>query len=157
MRAALPVAIALMVALAGCSTSMVGMQVQKAERNAGKSQTYAVDYERAWDISRAILHWAGGDTIEEHRSEGYMLSATGMSGFTSGTLMGVWLEKCEPDQVKVTVVTRKKWTVELGMDLTEDEFHTQFAMTLDIVSRGEPIPLRAPSPEPEHFPSVRGR
>ena len=105
--------------------------------------SYPVTYDQAWDISRAIFRWNGCEAIEEHRSEGYMLTSTGLSAMSWGTLMGAWL-KPAGDGTEVTVVTKRKFKADLVNELSEDSFHTSFAEAMKIVKAGKKLPFRPP-------------
>ncbi len=134
--------IALFGLLAGCTT-LADLQEAKEAGKEGITMSYPVTYDRAWDISRAIFRWNGCEAIEEHRSEGYMLTSTGLSAMSWGTLMGAWL-KPAGDGTEVTVVTKRKFKADLVNELSEDSFHTSFAEAMKIVKAGKKLPFRPP-------------
>ncbi len=63
----------LSVFLSGCS-SMATVLQSKAE-GGGTSLSYPISSEQAYDICMAIFRWEGSDAIEEHKSQGYMLTS----------------------------------------------------------------------------------
>lgn len=112
----------------------------------GTSLVYAVSVDRAWQISETVLHDAGAETIDEHRDKGYMLAATSVGeGISVGTYIGVWIEPAGGGQTKVTVITKRKLTVEVITALTEDGFHRKFMEAVGSQGVASSAPA---SPEP---------
>ena len=122
--------------LVGCAT----MADVVREKDAGTSQVYAVTSDQAWDIAKAVFRWEGGDAIEEHRSEGYMLTSSGLNLVSAGAVMGAWVERIDEGQTKVTVVTKRRISIDLATTLTESTFHKRFAQGVTIVRVGKPLP-----------------
>lgn len=91
-----------------------------------------------------VLRWEGADAIEQHRSEGYMLTSSGMNLVSSGAVMGAWVEPTDQNSTKVTVVTKRRIATNLATTLTETTFHKRFAQAVGIVKRGERLPLKPP-------------
>ena len=129
---------------AGGCQSMSAVLAEK-QRGGGTSQTYPVSEDEAWDLARTVFRWEGTDAIEEHRSEGYMLTSTGMSLFTYGTVMGAWIEPVDPGNTTVTVVTKRRIATNHVTSLTETTFHRWFAQGVEILKAGEPLPLIRPN------------
>jgi hypothetical protein len=114
----------LLFAFAGCA-HMSDLRAAYA-RGQGTSASYSVSIDEAWKISLAVLQNAGAESIDEHRDKGYMLTSTAMGeGLSAGTYIGVWVE---PDgaQTKVTVITKRRSSIEIITALTEKGFHQQF-------------------------------
>ncbi len=86
----------------------------------------------------------GADAIEEHREEGYMLTSSGMSLFTGGTVMGAWIEPVDTNATRVTVVTKRRVSINIATTLRETTFHERFAQAVDIIKAGESLPLEPP-------------
>jgi hypothetical protein len=116
-------------AAAGCAFTTMKEVVAEKERGGGTSKTYLVAADLAFDISREILRSQGGDAIEEHRAEGFMLTSSGGDRFTRGTLMGVWIAPAGA-QTRVTVVTKRRLPTNAVTTLTEGGFHEIFAQML---------------------------
>jgi hypothetical protein len=116
-------------ASAGCaSTTMKDVVVEK-QRGGGTSKIYAVAADVAFDVSRDVLRSQGGDAIEEHRTEGFMLASSSANELTRGTYMGVWVAP-DGEQTLVTVITKRKLPTNAVTTLTEDGFHDRFAQML---------------------------
>ncbi len=108
---------------AGCQTMS---DVVKA-KDEGTMRVYPVSCDVAFDIGRNIFRQEGAEAIEEHRSEGYMLTSSSMGAFTYGTLMGAWFDRAKRGGCAVTVVTKRKLATGAVTTLTEGTFHDRFA------------------------------
>ncbi|HXX63495.1 MAG TPA: hypothetical protein VEO56_06815 [Bacteroidota bacterium] len=112
----------------------------------GTVEVYPVTMDQAWEIALAVFHWGGCETIEEHRTEGYMLTSTGGSFVTSGSLMGAWIEPEGDSKVKVTVVSKRRVAASIASGLSESSFQSRFAQAVDIIKSGANLPLQPPAP-----------
>lgn len=129
------------VVLFGCAT----MSDVLKSKNEGTAQTYAVGSDRAWEIAMTVLRWEGCETIEEHRSSGYMLTTFGQDFVSSGCLVGVWVDPIDKGNTRVTVVTKRKIQTNLATGMTESTFQRRFAQAVQIVQRREPLPIEPPA------------
>ncbi len=129
--------------LSGCSTMNDVVRVKEAGTE-GTTETYAVTADQAWEISKAVFRWEGSDAIEEHRDKGYMLTSSGMNMVSWGTVMGAWIEPIDKDNTKVTVVTKRRLTMNAFTTLTEGTYHRTFAKAVKIIKSGQPLPLTKP-------------
>ena len=126
---------------AGCATMS---DVVKAKAD-GTSETYPVNTDQAWEISKTVFRWEGSDAIEEHRDQGYMVTSSGINVYSAGTVMGAWVDKIDANHTKVTVVTKRRMKTNVFTTMMESTFHKRFAQAVVIVKRGEPLPLKPPS------------
>ena len=128
--------------ITGCATMS---DVARAKQE-GKctTQVYPVNTDQAWEIAMIVFRWEGADAIEEHRSQGYMLTSSGMNLVTAGTVMGAWIEPVDQTSSKVTVVTKRRISTNLATTLTEATFHKRFAQAVEIVKKGDRLPLKPP-------------
>ncbi len=126
--------------VAGCAT--MG-DVVKA-KDLGTSQVYPVSGDQAWEIAKTVFRWEGSDSIEEHRKEGYMLTSSGMNLVSYGAVMGAWVDPIDANGTKVTVVTKRRLSMNIATTLTEATFHKRFAQGVDIVKAGKPLPVAPP-------------
>jgi hypothetical protein len=110
----------------------------------GTSKVYPVTADQAWDISKAIFRWEGADAIEEHKTEGYMLTSTGLNWVSYGAVMGAWIDPIDKDNTRVTVVTKRRIATNIATTLTETTFHNRFAQAVDIIKAGKPLPIAPP-------------
>ena len=129
----------------GCASMSDVVRVKESGKE-GTVKEYPVTVDQGWEIAKAVFRWEGADAIEEHRSENYMLTSSGPNLVSWGAVMGAWIESAGPDTSKVTVVTKRRISMNIATTLTEGTFHRRFAQGVEIVKKGEPLP-RVPPPE----------
>ncbi len=139
----LVVSLSFVTLLGGCSTMNDVVRVKEAGTE-GTAETYAVTADQAWEISKAVFRWEGSDAIEEHKDKGYMLTSSGMNMVSWGAVMGAWIEPIDKDNTKVTVVTKRRLTMNAFTTLTEGTYHRTFAKAVEIIKSGQPLPLTKP-------------
>jgi len=113
-------------------------------KDEGMVQVYPVNADQAWEIAMTVFRWEGADAIEQHRSEGHMLTSSGMTWVSAGAVMGAWIEPIGQDNTKVTVVTKRRIATNIATTLTETTFHKRFAQAVQIIKKGERLPLNPP-------------
>jgi hypothetical protein len=128
------------VVLLGCAT----MSDVLASKNEGTVKVYPVSRDRAWDIAMTVLRWEGAETIEEHKSDNYMLTTVGANLISAGSVVGVWVEPAQKGSSQVTIVTKRKMQTNIATGLTETTFHERYAQAVEIVKSGRPLPANAP-------------
>jgi hypothetical protein len=74
-----------------------------------------------------------------------MLTSSGMNLVSWGAVMGAWIEPVDKDNTKVTVVTKRRVTVNIATTLTESTYHRRFAQAVEIVKKGQSLPRDAPN------------
>ncbi len=129
--------------LGGCATMNDVVRV-KEEGSEGTTKVYPVNADQAWGISKTVFRWEGSDAIEEHRDQGYMLTSSGMNLVSWGAVMGAWIEPVDKDNTRVTVVTKRRVTINVATTLTESTYHRRFAQAVEIVKKGQPLPRNSP-------------
>jgi len=126
--------------LVGCAT-MCDVVNSKEE---GTAKVYSVTSDQAWNIAKTVFRWEGSDAIEEHRDQNYMLTSSGMNMVSWGAVMGAWIEPVDKSNTRVTVVTKRRLSMNLATTLTEATFHDRFAQAVQILKEGKPLPVAAP-------------
>ncbi len=129
-----------MLIISGCAT----MSDVLKDKDQGTAQVYPVSSDLAWEISTTVLRWEGCETIEEHRSSGYMLTTIGANMISEGTLVGVWVDPVDSENTSVTIVTKRKMQTNIATGLTETTFQDRFAQAVEIVKSGKSLPIEAP-------------
>ena len=129
--------------LSGCSTMNDVVRV-KENGSEGTTKIYQVTEDQGWNIAKTVFRWEGADTIEEHRDKGYMLTSSGMDLVSVGAVMGAWVEPVDKESTKITVVTKRRLTINLFTTLMESTFHKRFAQAVAILKQGKPLPDIAP-------------
>jgi len=131
------------VVLSACST-MQDVVKAKESGSEGTTKNYQVSEAQAWEIAKTVFRWEGADAIEEHREQNYMLTSSGMNMVSYGAVMGAWITPINKSDTKVTVVTKRRLTLNVATTLTESTFHRRFAQAVEIVKKGQPLPASAP-------------
>jgi hypothetical protein len=131
----------LCIGMTGCAT----MSDVLKSKDEGSAQSYPVNTDQAWEISMTVLRWEGCETIEEHKSSGYMLTTVGQNLVSAGSLVGVWVEAVDAGTTKVTVVTKRKVQTNIATGLTETTFQRRFAQAVGIVKSGKLLPIDPPA------------
>lgn len=124
----------------GCAT----MADVVGKKEDGTSQIYPVNADQAWEIAKVVFRTEGTDAIEEHRAEGYMLTSSGMNLVSWGAVMGAWIDKVSDSQTRVTVLTKRRITINVATTLMESTFHRRFAQAVNIVRSGKALPALLP-------------
>ena len=129
----------------GCQ-SINDVMIAKQNGTDGTSLEYEVTKDDAWNIAKAVLRWRGVEGIEEHKDQNYMVTSTGVSIGTAGTVIGVWIENgSSTNLTKVTVITKRKIATNLITSMTEGGFHTGYKKALAIFKNGKAVPLIEPN------------
>jgi uncharacterized lipoprotein len=124
MKSALKViGIGLFVALlSGCST----LADTKKSEGVGKRVTYSKSMDEVWPLAILSLNDVGLDVIEENKSQGYVLAKKGMSAFSYGENVAIFVKKIDNSNTSVEVVSKrvlattvfaKDWTDEIFVKL----------------------------------------
>jgi hypothetical protein len=127
----------------GCSTMQDVVRVKEAGTE-GTTKDYPVNATQAWEIAKTVFRWEGSDAIEEHKEQGYMLTSSGMNLVSYGAVMGAWVEPTDKENTKVTVVTKRRVSMNIATTLTEGTFHRRFAEAVELIRSGKPLPASAP-------------
>jgi hypothetical protein len=127
----------------GCATMNDVVRVKEAGTE-GTTKVYPVNADQAWDISKTVFRWEGSDAIEEHKDQGYMLTTSGMNLVSWGAVMGAWIKPIDKDNTEVTVVTKRRITINVATTLMESTYHKRFAQAVEIIKKGQPLPRCTP-------------
>ena len=130
--------------ITGCAT--VSDVVRSKEQGKGTSKVYRVNADEAWEIAKTVFHWEETDAVEEHRSEGYMLTSGGESSVSWGTVMGVWIERVNDESTRVTVVIKRKNPTEVIIPVTEAAFHDDFELATRLKAGMSFVPVPGAAP-----------
>jgi len=133
----------LMLMLSGCST-LNDVVAAKDSGKEGTTKVYSVNQDQAWEIAKKVFRCEGSDAIEEHRREGYMLTSSGLNMVSWGAVMGAWIEPVNKNTTKVTVVTKRRVTMNVATTLTEGTFQRCFAKEVANLEPGKSISSKCP-------------
>lgn len=92
---------------------------------------YNVAPDVAWNVAHNVLRTEGADLFEDHQPQGLMLTNMPYNGLTGGCFVGVWIESTPPaPYARVTVITKRRASLDPVTGLTETTFHRDFARAL---------------------------
>ncbi len=104
----------------GCTTLA---DVRNAE-GTGVKQTYSKDYDQVWKASISALNSLGLAIASENKSDGYILAQRGMTAFSYGENIAVFVKRRGDKQVSVEVISKKAMTTNVfAPDWTGDIFN----------------------------------
>lgn len=132
-----------LISVSGCANMNDVVRAKEAGTE-GVTKTYAVAPDQAWEIAKTVFRWEGSDAIEEHKNEGYMLTSSGLNGYSYGAVMGAWIKPINKDGSEVTIITKRRVQTDLFTTLTEETYHKRFAQAVEITKGGNPLPRVAP-------------
>ena len=87
----------------GCST----MADAKAGKGTGTSQTFAAASDRVWQVLPSAVKSAGLDYVSGNKEDGYALAQRGLSLFSYGENVAIFIDKPTTESTKVEVVSKK--------------------------------------------------
>ncbi len=128
--------------LFSCST--LNTVLNEKDQGKGTRIVYNIQFEDAWRVSKSSFRWAGSDAIEEHKKDGYMLTSKGKDMITSGSVMGAWIDSISSDEMAVTVISKRRNSLDLFTGMTEKKYHKYFKTGMEILNNGGELPLVAP-------------
>ncbi|MFA6233365.1 MAG: hypothetical protein WC824_04135 [Bacteroidota bacterium] len=134
------IAVALFGLFVNACASLDDVMRAKADGSEGTTVVYPVNDNQAWEIAKTVFRWEGADAIEEHRDDGFMLTSSGLTLFTFGTVMGAWIEPLNEQKTSVTVITKRRVATNFVTTLTESTFHKRFAQAVTMINNGKKLP-----------------
>lgn len=132
-----------LISVTGCASLNDVVRAKEAGTE-GVTKTYYVMPDQAWEIAKTVFRWEGSDAIEEHKNEGYMLTSSGLNGYSYGAVMGAWIKPINKGSTEVTVITKRRIQTDIFTTLTEETYHKRFAQAVEITKGGNPLPRVAP-------------
>jgi len=87
----------------GCAT----LSDAKSAKGAGSAKIYNASQETVWQAILPILHGAGLDVVSQNKQEGHILAQRGLSMFSYGEHVAIFVETIAKDQTRVEVVSKK--------------------------------------------------
>jgi uncharacterized lipoprotein len=92
-----------LLSMGGCST------IADARKDKGKGTTriYNASFDTVWSTVPKALNNLGLSVAGENKEEGYVLAQKGLTAFSYGENVAVFVEKVDEKQTKVEVVSKK--------------------------------------------------
>ncbi len=97
------IAVGMILTMAGCTTLA---DAQRA-RGTGQSKIYNAPAEKVWDAMQSVITAVGLDYVGENRTEGYVLAQRGISLFSYGENVAIYIEAPGESNTRVEVVSKK--------------------------------------------------
>ena len=117
------VALAALVALGSCANRQDVLRTKLQGK--GVAHTYEVTFNQAWSIASTIFRLEPTEPIENHRSEGYMLTSQNPGPMSSGAYLG-FFEPAGEKGTRVTFIVRRQSAHQAYPFLNEAAFHHKF-------------------------------
>jgi len=87
----------------GCST----IADARNARGQGESRTYNAPFDTVWKTVPTAVNELGLMVAGENEEEGYILAAKGITAFSYGENVAIFVEKIDDEQTRVEVVSKK--------------------------------------------------
>jgi hypothetical protein len=127
-------------ALAACGCAGEREDVLSAhDADEGEVRVFAASMEEAWEAARAALRWNHAREIEEHRAQGYMLATAGISAWSWGASMGVWLEPANAKGTQVRAIVSRRLATNVTAQ-SEGMLLDDIGKAITIEKQGRPLP-----------------
>jgi hypothetical protein len=97
------VIVASLLTFTGCTT----LQDAKNARGTGKFENYSSSFDNVWDASISVVEESKLDLVSQNKEQGEILAQKGMSAFSYGENVAVFVEEVTPNETKVEVVSKR--------------------------------------------------
>lgn len=88
---------------AGCTT----LNDARNAKGKGRSSTYEAPFETVWEKTRIAVADTGLSIANENKEGGYILAQKGLTAFSYGENVAVFVDKIDATRTKVEVVSKK--------------------------------------------------
>ncbi|MGH1456655.1 MAG: hypothetical protein ACRBDI_07730 [Alphaproteobacteria bacterium] len=103
----------------------------KDEKGLGLTKTYNVGFDTAWTASTAAIQDTGGKVVETSKETGTILASYGVSAFSWGERVGVYLNTVNENSTQIEVASKRA----VGMNVTatdwEPKIHAKIGENLE--------------------------
>lgn len=93
----------LVLSLTGCTT----LSDARLAKGSGMKRSYPASFDKTWSATMCSVNSLGLPIAAENKSEGYILAQRGITAFSYGENIAVFLHKDKPTQTSVEVVSKK--------------------------------------------------
>lgn len=102
-KSLLLVSLLFVISAAGCTT----LADARNAKGRGRSNTYEAPFETVWAKAKIAVADTGLSVASENKEEGYILAQKGLSAFSYGENVAVFVQKVDDTHTKVEVVSKK--------------------------------------------------
>lgn len=96
----------------------------------GTANVYNVSYDKAWEASKDAVVDAGGRLNEEDKAQGYIIGTFGMSAFSWGEKVSIFLTALDKNATEVEVVSKRALATNVTAKNWEPTIHKQIKNNL---------------------------
>lgn len=115
--------ISLAVGLHACAT----VDAAKTAEGSGTVKTYAANYDKTWNVSKSAVETTGGDIVEENKKEGRIVASYGVSAFSWGERVALFLKSLGNKSTQVEVVSKRA----VGMNVTASNWEPKLHQKIE--------------------------
>lgn len=112
--------------LSGCTTLA---DARKAEGD-GIKKEYPVTVQRAWDASKNALSKLKLEVASENPQQGYMLAQRGITAFSYGENVAIFIRKKSETTSTIEVVSKKSMTTNIFAPDWSEDIHKEIALDI---------------------------
>ncbi len=123
-----------MTMLVGCVTTIRDVLSGKEK---GITMQYALPVDKAYKVAYTVLRWSSDGLIEDHREEGYLLTANGKY---QSQLIAVWFDSVRVDTTAITFVAANG----VISQKREQKLHSYYQEAVQKIRAGEKLPIQRP-------------
>ena len=118
--------------------ALIGLSLQacaaadsaKYAKGQGMTQVYAASYDDTWDASIAAVDVTSGTIVEQDKTAGSIVAKYGVTAFSWGERVAVFLKSLGKNQTEVEVVSKRAVGVNVTAANWEDDIHENISKTL---------------------------
>ena len=119
-----------MVLIATCGlTACASTDAARGQSGTGLSQKYAAGYEKAWNTSLSVVENSGGEVVEANKNEGEILVSYGVTAFSWGERVGVFVKPINKNTTEIEVVSKRA----IGANITAKDWGPKLHKQLEQV------------------------
>lgn len=111
--------------LCGCAT----LTSVRGERGRGSSRVYQAPFETVWKKANQTLKLLQLGIAESNQKQGYLLAETGISAFSWGERVAVFVERIDTSSTRVEVISRKV----MATNIFAENWESRFLDTLEVL------------------------
>lgn len=116
----------ILVAVQGCTTLA---DARKAEGE-GVKKIYQADYEKTWSVVIKSISKLKLELASENKSDGYILAQRGISAFSYGENVAIFIKPKTKVETSVEVVSKKAMTTNIFAPDWSEDVHKEVALGL---------------------------
>lgn len=91
------------IALSGCTT----LGDARLAKGTGQKRVYNASFDKTWDATLCSINGLGLPLAGENKAEGYIMAQRGITAFSYGENVAIFLYKTKPSMTEVEVVSKK--------------------------------------------------